>query len=130
MTVGEFIEELNKFPKGVGVRFCAGIPGNLRSDLRVEDIGFDTDISPDEPLNVDILLKEVGKVLPPSMVFWNETSDVVNWYEKQLGRKLTQAERVCIRYQCAIMQSKKPEIKDLKKLGICLDGLEYGGSEK
>lgn len=130
MTVGELIEELNKFPKGVGVRFCADIPGNFRSILSVKDIDFDTDISPNEQLKVDILFREVGKVLPPSMVFWNETSDVVNWYEKQLGRKLTQAERVCIRYQCAIMQSKKPEIKDLKKLGICLDGLEYGGSEK
>lgn len=130
MTVGELIEKLNEFPKQVDIRFCTDIPGNLRSILRVEDIGFDTDISPDEPLNVDILLKEVGKVLPPSMVFWNEVSEVVNWYEKQLGRKLTQAERACIRYQCAIMQSEKPEIKDLKKLGICLDGLKYGGSGK
>lgn len=130
MTVGELIEKLNEFPKQVDIRFCADIPRNLRSILRVEDIDFDTDISPDEPLNVDILLKEVGKVLPTSFKFWNETSDVVNWYEKQLGRKLTQAERACIRYQCAIMQSEKPEIKDLKKLGICLDGLKYGGSEK
>lgn len=130
MTVGELIEELNKFPKGVVIRFCADIPGNLRSILAVEDISFDTDLSPDESLNVDILLREVGKVLPPSTGFWNETSDVVNWYEEQIGRKLTQAERACIRYQCAIMQSEKPEIKDFKKLGICLDGLEYGGSEK
>lgn len=65
MTVGELIEELNKFPKRVGVRFCADIPGNLRSILSVEDIDFDTDVSPDEPLNVDILFREVGKVLPP-----------------------------------------------------------------
>lgn len=65
MTAGELIEELNKFPKGVGVRFCADVPGNLSSILIVEDIGFDTDISPDEPLNVDILFREVGKVLPP-----------------------------------------------------------------
>lgn len=65
MTVGELIEQLNKYPKGVGVRFCADILGNLRSILAVEDIDFDTDISPDEPLNVDILFKEVGKVLPP-----------------------------------------------------------------
>ena len=64
MTAGELIEELNKFPKGVGVRFCVDIPGNLRSILLVEDIDFDTDISPDEPLNVDILFREVGKVLP------------------------------------------------------------------
>lgn len=65
MTVGELIEELNKYPKGVGIRFCADIPGKLRSILSVEDIDFDTDISPDEPLIVDILLREVGKVLPP-----------------------------------------------------------------
>lgn len=65
MTVGELIEELNKYPKQVGIRFSADIPGNLRSILAVEDISFDTDLSPDEPLNVDILLKEVGKVLPP-----------------------------------------------------------------
>lgn len=65
MTVGELIEELRKYPKGVGVRFCADIPGNMRSILAVEDIDFDTDISPDEPLNVDMLFREVGKVLPP-----------------------------------------------------------------
>lgn len=64
MTVGELIEELNKFPKGVGVRFCADIPGNLSSILSVEDIDFDADISPDEPLNADILFREVGKALP------------------------------------------------------------------
>lgn len=65
MTVGKLIEELSKYPKGVGVRFCADTPGNSRSILLVEDIDFDTDISPDEPLSVDILLREVGKVLPP-----------------------------------------------------------------
>lgn len=65
MTVGGLIEKLNKYPKGAGVRFCADIPGNLRSILLVEDIEFDTDISPDEPLNVDMLFREVGKVLPP-----------------------------------------------------------------
>lgn len=64
MKVGELIEELSKYPKGVGVRFCAEIPGNLRSILSVKDIDFDTDISPDKPLNVDILFREVGKVLP------------------------------------------------------------------
>ncbi len=63
-------------------------------------------------------------------VMGNEVLEVIKWYEEQFGRKLTQAERACIRYQCAIMQSEKPEIKDLKKLGICLDGLVYGGSEK
>lgn len=65
MTVGELIEELNKYPKQVEIRFLADAPGNLRSILMIEDISFDTDLSPDEPLNVDILLKEVGKVLPP-----------------------------------------------------------------
>lgn len=65
MTVGELIEELNKYPKQVGIRFSEDIPGNLRSILKVEDISFDTDLLPEEPLNVDILLKEVGKTLPP-----------------------------------------------------------------
>lgn len=65
MTVGELIEELKRFPKQVNVRFSADIPGNLRSILAVEDISFDTYPSPDESLNVDILLREVGKVLPP-----------------------------------------------------------------
>ena len=63
-------------------------------------------------------------------IMGNEVSEVVNWYEQQLGRKLTQAERACIRYQCAIMNSKKQDLKDLKEFGIFLDGLEYGGSEK
>lgn len=130
MTVGELIEELNKYPKQVGIRFSADIPGNIRSILAIEDIDFDTNLSPDEPLNVDILLREVGKVLLPSMDFLYETSEVIKWYEKQLGRKLTQAERACIRYQCAIMNSKKPDLKDLKKLGIRLGGLKYGGMEK
>lgn len=130
MTVGELIEELNKYPKQVGIRFSADIPGNLRSLLKIEDISFDTDLSPDEPLNVDVLLKEVGKALFPSMDFLHETSEVIKWYEEQLGRKFAQSERACIRYQCEIMNSEKPEIKDLKKLGICIDGLEYGGSEK
>ena len=52
-----------------------------------------------------------------------EILEVIKWYEEQLGRKLTQAERACIRYQCAIMQSKKPNLKDLKEFGIYLDGL-------
>lgn len=69
MTVGELIEKLNEFPKQVDIRFEADVPGNLRSILAVEDINFDRDLTPDEPLNVDILLREVGKVLPPSMVF-------------------------------------------------------------
>lgn len=63
-------------------------------------------------------------------IMGNEALEVVKWYEEQLGRKLTQAERACIRCQCAIMNSKKLDLKDLKEFGIYLDGLEYGGSEK
>lgn len=63
-------------------------------------------------------------------IMGNEVLEVIKWYEEQLGRKLTQAERTSIRYQCAIMNSKKPDLKDLKNFGIYLDGLEYGGSEK
>lgn len=58
-----------------------------------------------------------------------ETLEVIKWYEEQFGRKLTEEERARIRYQCAIMNSKKPDLKDLKKFGIFLDGLEYGGLE-
>lgn len=63
-------------------------------------------------------------------IMGNEVLEVIKWYEEQLGRKLTQEERTIIRYQCAIMNSKKPDLKDLKEFGICLDGLEYGGLEK
>lgn len=59
-----------------------------------------------------------------------EILEVIKWYEKQFGRKLTQAERTCIRHQCAIMSSKKPDLNDLKEFGIYLDGLKYGGLEK
>lgn len=62
-------------------------------------------------------------------IMGNEVLEVIKWYEEQLGRKLTQEERTCIRYQCAIMNSKKPDLKELKKFGIFLDGLKYGGSE-
>lgn len=60
----------------------------------------------------------------------NEVLEVIAWYEEQLKRKLTQTERVCIRHQCIIVKSKMLEIKELEKLGIYLDGLEYGKSLK
>ena len=60
----------------------------------------------------------------------NEALEIINWYEEQLKRKLTQAERACIRHQCIIAKSKMPEIKDLEKFGIYLDGLEYCGNGK
>lgn len=62
-------------------------------------------------------------------IMGNEVLEVIKWYEEQLGRKLTQSERTLIRYQCAIMYSKKPDLKDLKKFGICIDGLLYGDSK-
>lgn len=62
-------------------------------------------------------------------IMGNEVLEVIKWYEERFGRKLTQAERACIRYQCAIMNGKNPDLKDLKEFGICLDGLEYGGLE-
>lgn len=128
MTVGELIEELNKYPKQVSVRFSADIPGNLRSILAVEDIDFDTEISPDEPLNVDILLREVGKSVAALNGFLYETSEVIKWYEEQLGRKFTQAERACVRYQVAINKANMPKTKDLEKFGIKLGGLKFGGN--
>ncbi len=60
----------------------------------------------------------------------DEVLEVIKWYEQQLKRKLTQAERACIRHQCIIGKSKMPETKDLEKFGIYLDGLEYGKSLK
>lgn len=45
-------------------------------------------------------------------------------------KEINTARKNLIKYQCAIMNNKKPDLKDLKKFGICLDRLEYGGMEK
>lgn len=59
-----------------------------------------------------------------------EILEVIKWYEKHIGRKLTEAERMNIRHQCILYNQNKPETKDLERFGIRLSGLEYGGSEK
>lgn len=69
MTVGELIEKLNEYPKQVGVIFSADIPGNLMSILEIEDIDFYIDHSQNDTLNIDIILREVGNVLPNHLVF-------------------------------------------------------------
>lgn len=56
----------------------------------------------------------------------SEILEVINWYEKQLGRKLTEAEKLSIRGQCAEYDLHTPKTKDLEKFGIRLGGLEYG----
>lgn len=57
-----------------------------------------------------------------------EFTEVVRWYEKQLGRSLTEAEKATIRSQCVISNNQIPKSKDLKKYGICLCGLKYVGN--
>lgn len=57
----------------------------------------------------------------------SEISEVIKWCEEQIGRKLTEAERMNIRHQCILYNQNKPEEKDLERLGIRLSGLEYGG---
>lgn len=52
-------------------------------------------------------------------------SDVMEWYEKQLGRKFTEAEKLSIRGQCAEYDLHTPKTKDLEQFGICLGGLRY-----
>lgn len=59
-----------------------------------------------------------------------EILEVIKWYEEQMGRKLTEAERMNIRHQCILYNQNKPKTKDLGKLGIRLSGLEYGGFGK
>lgn len=59
-----------------------------------------------------------------------EVLEVIKWYEEQLGRKLTEAERASIRCQVVLNRADMPKTKDLEEFGIYLDGLEYGGSGK
>lgn len=54
-----------------------------------------------------------------------EILEVIKWYEEQLGRKLTEAEKESIRNQVAINKFDMPEIKDLEQFGICLGGLKF-----
>lgn len=56
----------------------------------------------------------------------SETLEVIKWYEKQLGRKLTELEKASIRNQVAINKFDMPETKDLEKFGIKIGGLRYG----
>lgn len=65
MTVGDLIEKLSEFPKGVNIRFVDDTHEKLKTILKTEDIIFYADMSPDEPLHVDILLKEVGLLFVP-----------------------------------------------------------------
>lgn len=57
-----------------------------------------------------------------------EFIQVVRWYEKQLGRKLTELEKSTIRSQCIMNNNQIPNTNDLKRYGICLCGLEYVGN--
>lgn len=55
----------------------------------------------------------------------SEVLEVIKWYEKQFGRKLTEAERASIRCQVVLNRADMPT-KDLEKFGIRLGGLRYG----
>lgn len=54
-----------------------------------------------------------------------EFTEVVRWYEKQLGRKMNKEERMIIRHQYAINNNQILRTKDLEKYGICLYGIRY-----
>lgn len=56
----------------------------------------------------------------------SEILEVINWYEEQLGRKLTELEKESIRNQVLLNKFDMPETKDLEKFGIRLGGLKYG----
>lgn len=56
----------------------------------------------------------------------SEILEVINWYEEQLGRKLTELEKASIRNQVLLNKFDMPETKDLEKFGIRLGGLKYG----
>lgn len=60
----------------------------------------------------------------------SEALEVVKWYEKCLGRNLTEVEKENIRIQVAINKANMPKTKDLEEFGIKLGGLKYGGMEK
>lgn len=59
-----------------------------------------------------------------------EFSEVVRWYEKQLGRSLTEAEKATIRSQCVINNNQIPNTKDLRENRISLCGLKYEETER
>lgn len=52
-------------------------------------------------------------------------SEVINCYEKWLGRNLSETEKADIRTQCAADDLRSPKTKDLEKFGIRLNRLEY-----
>lgn len=58
-------------------------------------------------------------------IMGNELLEVIKWYEKQLGRKLSEAEKSSIRCQVAVNKADMPETKDLEKFGIRLGGLKF-----
>lgn len=51
--------------------------------------------------------------------------EVMEWYEQQFGRKLTEAGKLSIRGQCVESDLRTPKTKDLKKFRVCLGGLKY-----
>lgn len=56
----------------------------------------------------------------------SEVLEIIKWYEKCLGRNLTEAEKASIRVQVAANKANMQKIKDLEKFGIKLGGLMYG----
>ena len=54
---------------------------------------------------------------------FNGFSEVFRWYEKQLGRKMTEEEKIIIRHRCAMSNNQTPRTKDLEKYGLSLFGI-------
>lgn len=52
-------------------------------------------------------------------------SEVVECYEKWLGRNPSETEKADVRTQCAADDLRLPKTRDLEKFGIRLNGLEY-----
>lgn len=51
-------------------------------------------------------------------IMGNEVMEVIKWYNEQLGRKLTEAEKASIRVQVLANKVNAPEIKRFRKIGI------------
>lgn len=56
----------------------------------------------------------------------DKSNEVVDWYEKQIGIKLSDEEKEFIKMQCDIEKLQFPKTKDLEEFGIELEVFERG----
>lgn len=54
-----------------------------------------------------------------------EFSEIFRWYEKQLGRKITEEEKIIVRHQCVMNNHQTQRTKNVEKYGISLCGIRY-----